>query len=77
MPQIPDFHDVHTSTRHDKQSEQKKHGVERQIAFFSYKINEGNRDGEVGKRYQTVRDHMNPDQAPIPHVAIPVGHEIS
>ena len=59
----------------DENAKADEHPVEGQVAAFANEVNEGERDSEVSRCDKEIGDKMEPDQARVPEVAMPVGHE--
>jgi hypothetical protein len=52
-----------------------EHPIEGQVAASADELNEGERNREVSDGDEEIGDKMKPDQARIPKVTMPVGHE--
>ncbi len=59
----------------NEHAEANEHPIEGQVAPSANEVKEAERNGEISNGNEEVGDKMKPDQARIPKVAMPMGHE--
>ena len=74
-PERPDLHDVRGAARDDERAEAEEHPVEGDVHPLASKGDERERDRRVRERGQPIGDGVQPEEARVPEVAMPVRHE--
>src|SRR5258708_6467541 len=62
-------------TRNDKSAEAQEHPVKGEIPPLADKVDEGERNREIRSCNQSIGCHVEPNQAGVPQIAIPMRHE--